>query len=229
MTTAPVVSVIIPIYNNRRYLAESIESALNQTYDNTELIVVDDGSTDDGGQLARAYVPRLHYVHQLNGGTGAARNRGTDEASGDFFAFLDADDLWPSDRLSSQMAVFESNPVVELVTGQVKQFISPELDVETRRSIYCPEEPLSAIFVGTVLIRREAFIRVGPFNPDLQVSENLDWVFRVKEHQLNHVSLPQVVQFRRLHDANKGVTMRDVRIEYVRTLKALLDRRRGEN
>src|SRR5918992_3658533 len=86
------ISVMIGVYNTERYLAEAIESVFAQTYRPLELIVVDDGSTDASGEVARSYADRLHYHRQENAGNGAARNRAVELASGELFAFLDADD-----------------------------------------------------------------------------------------------------------------------------------------
>ncbi len=94
------VSVIIPVYNYDRYLGEAIESALGQTYQHLEVIVVDDGSTDQSGEVARSFAGRgVRYCHQVHAGIGPARNRGVELAQGEFLAFLDADDRWPLEKL----------------------------------------------------------------------------------------------------------------------------------
>ncbi|MBK6510381.1 MAG: glycosyltransferase family 2 protein [Haliea sp.] len=106
----PLISVIIPSYNCGKYLVEAIESVLSQDYPRIELIVIDDGSTDDSQQLLRAYVDRLTYKSQPNAGIAAARNAGFKLATADFVAFLDADDIFTPGRLRLQMSMFERAP-----------------------------------------------------------------------------------------------------------------------
>src|SRR4051812_26931964 len=116
-TQRPLISVIIGVFNGEPYLREAIESVLAQTYSPVELIVVDDGSEDATGALATGFGRRLHYVRQPNGGMGAARNTGLSLATGDYLAFLDADDRFLPDKLERQMAVFEADPSVDMVFG----------------------------------------------------------------------------------------------------------------
>src|ERR1700749_83796 len=102
------VSVIMPAYNSGRYLAESVRSVQAQTFGGWELVVVDDGSTDDTGEVARRLAEadaRVRYVRRPNGGQAAARNTGLAEARGRLVAFLDADDLWLPEKLEAQMEV----------------------------------------------------------------------------------------------------------------------------
>src|SRR5262245_16865951 len=130
MTDPQSISVIIPVYNGERYLAEALVSVLAQTHPPTEIIVVDDGSTDTTAQIAQRYAPRIHYHFRPRGavsGAAAARNHGAYLAQGDYLAFLDADDVWLPDKLRLQMAAFAHDPALDQVFGHVQQFISPEL------------------------------------------------------------------------------------------------------
>src|SRR5436853_749734 len=105
MTMPSLVSVIIPVYNCEQYLAEAIQSVLAQTHPTIELIVVDDGSTDNSAAVAKSFAV-VRYVFQRQGGPGAARNRGISLARGSFLAFLDADDVWVAGKLTRQLAAF---------------------------------------------------------------------------------------------------------------------------
>lgn len=224
----PLVSVVIPVYNCECYLAEAIESVLAQTYRPIEVIVVDDGSTDGSAPVAKRFADSVRYCFQANSGTSAARNRGASLASGTLFAFLDADDVWVVDKLTRQMAVFGDDPGLDVVFGHVQQFCSPELDGHIKKTLYCPAEAMPGYLPGTMLIRRDAFLRVGPFETDWQAAEALAWYSRVMEKGLRSLMLPEVVLKRRLHIGNKGIRQRTLqKTQYLRILKASLERRRA--
>src|SRR5574338_647233 len=122
METNQLVSVIIPVYNYDRYLGEAIESVFGQTYQHLEVIVVDDGSTDESAKIARSFADRgLRYCHQVHAGIGPARNTGVECAHGEFLAFLDADDRWPLEKTERQLRAFENDPALEMCFGQAVQ------------------------------------------------------------------------------------------------------------
>lgn len=181
----PLVSVIIPVYNGGSYLAEAIESVLTQTYTGTEIIVIDDGSTDGSPEIVRKFSPVVKYYYQSNAGTGAARNHGIEVARGSFFAFLDADDLWLQDKLSLQIAAFQDKSGVDIVFGHVKQFHSPELDETERSKTHCPEELMPGLLPCTMLIKREAFFRVGLFETQWEVGQDVSWIMRAKDNTVH--------------------------------------------
>lgn len=220
------VSVIIPVYNCRQYLSEAIESALAQTIRPAEIIVVDDGSTDGSADVAKQFTPDVHYCFQPNSGTGAARNKGIDLARGDFFSFLDADDLWSSNKLAVQSAAFSTNPCIDAVFGHVQQFHSPELAESEKNNIHCPGGLMPGCLPYAMLIKRAAFFRVGLFETNWRVGQDVSWIMRAKELGLQMLMLPDLVYSRRLHKKNKGITHRQFMIDRVRILKASLDRRR---
>ena len=226
MRSGPSVSVVIPVYNGERYLAEAIESALAQTHAPFEVIVVDDGSTDAGRRVAEGYAPRVRVVSQPHGGIGAARNRALEEVSGDYVAFLDADDVWEPRKSELQLAAIESDSRLDLVFGHVENFLSPEL-AETGADAFRHEGPVPG-FVGSVaLVSRSALERVGPFPTDRSVGEFLDWHLRAREAGIRELMLPDVVVRRRVHRDNTTFRLRDHRGEYAEILKASLDRRRA--
>ena len=226
MNALPLISIIIPVYNGAQYLAPCIESVLAQTYHDFELILIDDGSTDNTASVAEQYSDLLHYEFQKNSGAGAARNRGVHLAQGSFLAFIDADDLWVPEKLSAQMAVFTSDPTVEMVYGHVKQFVSPELTTDRKRPINQIVEVMPGYHVGTLLIKRDAFHRVGKFEDHFELAEFLDWYSRGIDLGLKSHMLPDIVMKRRIHESNQGIYKRQHRSEYVRFVKTVLDRRR---
>ena len=228
MKTSPLVSIIVPVYNGKKYLSEAIDSILSQTYHPTEIIIVDDGSTDGSGESAQRFSSAVKYCYQTNAGTGAARNRGVELAHGSFFAFLDADDIWLQDKLTIQMAAFYNNPETEIVFGHVKQFYSPELDEVTKSKLRCTDEAIRGFLPCTMLIKREAFFKVGLFETNWRVGQDVSWIMRAREQGLREVMLPDLVYMRRLHKNNKGIIHRRFNGDRVRILKASLDRRRGK-
>lgn len=221
------VSIIIPVFNGEKYLREAIESILAQTYQTIEIIVVDDGSTDNSSGVAKSFAPPVQYVYQNKSGIGAALNRGIELSGGCFLAFLDADDLWKEDKLMHQMAVLDDNPGVDIVFGQVKQFYSPELDENQRKRIRIPANVIHGILKGSMLIKRDSFFSVGEFETKWKVGDFIDWYLRAMEKGLKNIVLNEVVTLRRIHAGNMGIRERKSQIEFARILKASLDRRRS--
>lgn len=116
-TGAPLVSVIMPAYNARPYIAEAMQSVLSQDYPNIELIVVDDGSVDGSAECAKMFGDRVKVIRQANAGVAAARNKGLDEAKGELIAFLDADDVWLPGKISAQVEYLRQHPETAVVYG----------------------------------------------------------------------------------------------------------------
>jgi glycosyltransferase involved in cell wall biosynthesis len=225
--TGPLVSVVMPVYNGERYLAQAVESVLTQSYQPVELIVVDDGSTDNSAGVARRFGNALHYEYQANAGQSAARNRGVELARGPLLAFLDDDDYWSADKLRLQTDALEGDPSLEAVYGHVRQFLSPDLSPEAAGKVRYHAEVMPGNVPGALLIRRAAFDRVGAFDPHWRVGEFVHWYARAADVGLHVRMLPDVVLHRRLHDDNQGIRQRAESVQYVRILKATLDRRRA--
>ncbi len=225
----PLVSVIVPVYNGERYLSFAIQSILEQEYRPFEVIVVDDGSVDNSGNIAQLFA-EVHYIYQSHQGAAVARNVGIAVAQGEFIAFLDADDLWVGDKLTHQIAIFDGDPRLDIVFGHVEQFYSPELGEGVKRNIRPSAGVLPGYNAGAMLIKREAFFRVGPFETTWRVGEFIDWYLKALEGGLKSFMLPEVILRRRLHTTNTVIRERKSQTDYVRILKASLDRRRkGES
>jgi glycosyltransferase involved in cell wall biosynthesis len=220
--TAGLVSVILPIFNSERFLAEAIESLYAQSYRNLEVIVVDDGSADGGAKVAQGYPVR--YYAQPHRGQGAARNFGIQQARGEFLSFLDADDLWMPEKTAGQMAMLAARPELEAVFGWVEQFSSAEAASPKTRFA---GTILKGIHPGALLIRSASFARIGLFAADWQIGEFMDWYARAMEAGLAAAVLPEVVVRRRIHDNNMMRGEAVDKTEYARILKAALDRRRS--
>ncbi len=223
------VSVIIPVFNCAKYLGEAIESVLEQTYKPIEIIVVNDGSTDNSQAVAKSYSNNIKYHYQENSGIGAARNKGIELSKGDYLAFLDADDLWVKNRLEIQMEVLKSSEQVDVVFGHVEQFLSPEIFEELERKYKCPEKPMPGRLASTILISKEKLLKVGHYTSIRNLGADLDWYLRAKESKLKIKMLDTTLLKRRIHTTNTGILQKDKRTDYVRHLKESLDRRRKKS
>jgi glycosyltransferase involved in cell wall biosynthesis len=225
MKAAGLVSVVIPAYNAERYLGEAIESVLEQTHRQVEIVVVDDGSEDGTLAVAGAYGDRIRLASQANGGIGSARNHAAGLARGSYLSFLDADDRFLRDKLERQLAALAHDSELDMVFGHVREFVSPELAPEEQAALR-PSPPAPFVAPNTMLIRRESFDRVGPFATDVRVGEGVDWYARATEAGLKGLTLPDIVLERRLHDSNTGIRERDSRSDYLQVVRSALQRRR---
>ena len=223
---APLISVIVPCYNAAAYLTEAIESVLSQEPSPLEVIVIDDGSTDGSAEVVRRFGEAVRSVSQANAGIAAARNRGVELARGRYLAFLDADDVWPAGSLAQRLATLHAPPAAACVFGAVEEFISPELDEGARARLCGAHAVQPARLAGTMLIEREAFLRVGLFDPRLTVGETLDWVARAEDARLPMRVTQAVVLRRRIHRDNAVRREKAQHRDYLRVLRASLARRR---
>lgn len=200
------VSVILPVYNGERYLAEALSSVLAQDYPPLEVIVVDDGSTDAGGQIVRSLAETSHipvrYVYQENHGPAVARNYGFQLAQGDLIAFQDADDVWTPDKLSIQVSYLQANPAIHYVVGRVSFFLEADCQIPPGfRHEWLEQEPV-AYLIQNLLARRQLFAQVGLFDPAMPPSEDVDWFARVFDAGIPGYVAPRVLLRRRIHNAN---------------------------
>ena len=186
------VSVIIPAFNCRRYIEETVESALNQTYPDIELIVVDDASTDKTCEILKRYGEKLTVInHKNNKGPSGARNTGIQHARGEYVAFLDHDDIWVRDKLEKQMKVFQrGTPRLGAVgAGRVIEY-----KTNGRTETKIPSGRFGNIYMAllkgksfpggtpTIVIRRQCFEKVGLFDESFESSQEYDLYIRIAKH-----------------------------------------------
>lgn len=186
----PKVSVLIPTYQHSRYIGEAILSVLAQSYTDYEIIVVDDASTDATPEILAEFGDKIRAIrHERNKGLSAARNTGLQHASGEFIAFLDADDVWALDKLEKQLPLFEGRERVGLVYSDM-YFFDESGKLPGSAFEICP--PVSGngfveIFIRspipmlTVVVRRAAFDEVGRFDEGLTAFEDNDMWLRISE------------------------------------------------
>lgn len=223
----PLVSVIIPVYNGGRYLRAALESVFAQTYRPFEVIVVDDGSKDDSGVIAQSF-PDVRYIRQANQGVAAARNNGIEAARGEFFAFLDQDDLWTPDKLKLQIEHLLSHPELGYTLTQQKFFLDPGATLPSwfRKELFSLVHP--GWVLGTLVVRRTAFEKVGNFATGYSAASDGDWFFRAKAAEIPMEVVPELLLMKRLHGDNDSARAKDILSELRKVVKSSLDRQRSQ-
>ncbi len=203
----PTVSVVIPTYNSARYLPETLESVFSQTYKDIEVIVVDDGSTDNTAKRIESFRDRITFIQQINSGPAGARNRAIFVAKGKYIAFLDADDLWAPNKLELQLSHMESCPDVLMTCTDFSRNEQPGVMKDSILGSYphaCSGDIFNAILHGpftatsSILVRTEALKRAGIFDPTLRGPEDTDLWLRIAD--LGRVDLVgELLTFKRNH------------------------------
>lgn len=214
--TTPLTSVIIPNYNYGRYLRQAIDSVLAQSYVRTEILVVDDGSSDESATIVRGYGDRVRWIQQHRAGVSAARNRGVQESHGDLVAFLDADDYWHPRKLERQLARWMNEPTVGFVhcgariLSEIGEVIEVQLDGQEGQ---IAEEMLlfqrlTVVCTGSsILVPRAIFGDVGGFDTRLSTSADWDLCYRIAvRHRVAFV--PEELIVIRRHGTNMHANIR---------------------
>ena len=195
------VSVIMPLYNNERYVSEAIESVLTQTYKDYEIIVVDDGSTDHGPEIVSSY-PGIKLFKIEHSGVAKARNYALKQAKGSLISFIDSDDIWAPEKLEMQTGYLERNENCDIVFCNYSNFsdISPDELSERQKEImaYTDNACLTA-----ACMKRSLFEHFGLFNENYPYGEDTEWTTRLR---LGNIALDhcinEVLYYRRVHDSN---------------------------
>lgn len=229
MSQSESISVIIPVYNAEKYLAEAIESVLQQSIQPEEVFVVNDGSTDKSAEVAKKFIPRISLISQANGGISAARNAAIKQAKGSILAFLDADDIWTNDHIEKLLSPFRQNSELDMASGHVEQFLSKDANVQLPKTIEENHKVLRGYVAGASLYRREVFDKVGLFNEKLTMAEYVDWFARAKDAGCSHTMIPDIVLKRRIHSQNHGIRKKEHINDYTKVLFASIQRRRKSN
>ena len=207
--TVPFVSVIIPTYNGSRFIKETVQSVIGQTYPNIEIIIVDDGSTDNTPDIVKSINdPRLIHIRQANSGVSMARNHGIDISHGDYIAFLDHDDVWLPHKLERQLQLFKEDPNIAMVYSDT--FIIDENNsiintyshkIKFYRGMIFKELFFSCfITILTVVIKKPVFLEVGPFLP-FKIGEDYDLFLKcAARYPIDYIDEPLAKY--RVHESN---------------------------
>jgi len=205
----PKVSVVIPSYQAGRFIREAVDSVLHQSYKDYEIIIVDDGSTDNTKEVLASYGDRIKVLNQNNMGVSAARNKGIMSSRGEYIAFLDADDLWLPDKLERQVTLLEEHPEIGLVFSDM--WVVGETDVPARdrpflgKSAFQIGKPSKGkvfkhlflndfIPMPTAMVRRRCFEKVGLFDSAYDSCEDYDLWLRLSQHfSIDYVDKPLAI------------------------------------
>jgi hypothetical protein len=222
--SAPLVSVIIPVFNGAAFLAEAVPSLLDQGHPQLEIILVDDGSTDDLAAAVEALPVQVRLLAQANAGPAAARNLGLRAASADIIGFLDVDDLWPQGKLAASLAWLEANPDCDVVLGRAQ--LMERLADGQYQFVGSPEDSFPS-YLGAALYRRRVFTRVGLFDPLLRFAEDVDWFTRAQRAGARVDRLDMVSLHVRRHPGNSTRNKTAADLTPVRLLRKALAARAG--
>lgn len=205
----PRVSVIIPVYNGDRFIDQAIQSIVSQTYNDYELLVVDDGSTDSTRHLLHQWGDRLRYIYQTNQGVAVARNHGLQLAQGELVAFLDADDWFLPDKLAAQVAMFDQQPQLGLVhSGWHRVNAEGDRLLDVRPWQLVPDLTLESwlhwkpVLPSAMMFRREWLMKADGFDPRFPPAEDTDLVLRLALMGCSAAWLPQITTCYRQHEAS---------------------------
>lgn len=242
MNSYPLVSVIIPAYNAEQFIAETLDHIIAQTYENIEIIVVNDGSSDGTAKIVRGYEPHVQFYEQKNsGGCAVPRNHGIHKSSGSLLCFIDADDLMTPDRIARQVDFLDSHPEVGIVFSDYRNFTTggqyPVTHFQTCPHLWPLLKDRSELVLddarpflaeenfgisGSFLFRRELLYRVPGFEPTLKACEDFHFYYRLVRYSragiMNHVGM-----LRRLHANNMSGNSTLMAVEGIRSYGMLLE------
>jgi glycosyltransferase involved in cell wall biosynthesis len=226
LTSRPLISVIIPVYNGARFLPESVASILVQKYPNIEIIVVDDGSTDEIDDVVQRLPVEVRLLKQDHAlGLAAARNRGILEACGELITFLDVENLWPEGNLQIMIDLLSDDRSCDVVRG-LGQVLKADVETSPHDTGF-PGDSFPK-YLAAAIYRREVFQTVGLFDEKLGIGEDTDWLNRAQEYGLKLRQVDQVTLLIRHPESSMicGKSLRE--LNSLKVLKDALDRKRAE-
>ncbi|ATH07299.1 hypothetical protein BIY24_04910 [Halobacteriovorax marinus] len=230
------ISVIIPTFNREKFLSRAVESVLSQSYTEFELIIVDDGSTDNSYHEVKKYLKdsRVRYLYQSNQGVSSARNLGVFVSSGEWVSFLDSDDEWDSKKLEEQLSYINEHSEYSIIHCQENWFRNskrvnlPKQYIKKGGDIFRDCLYLCAISPSTVMIKRDLFERLGGFSRDFIVCEDYElWLRICVEHRVGLVDKALVNKYAG-HGDQLSVTTTAMDLYRVRALAQMLMSREFE-
>ena len=209
MNKEPKVSIIIPTYNQAEYLKEAIESVLNQTYKNIEIIIVDDGSTDNTLEVVASFDNKIVYIQQRNKGASSARNTGIKEASGEYVAFLDSDDMWIKNKLEKQIEFIKNDPEIGLLGTGCYEMIN--MGKMIYKKIFPAKNEIlqkdlikyNPFIQSSVIVEKDVFNDIDLYDEKFKESEDYDLWLRIAQ-KYKVANLPEALVTKRYYE--KGLS-----------------------
>lgn len=201
------ISIIIPVFNGEKFIAEAIDSVLNQTTKVDEIIVIDDGSTDNTVQVLETYSTQIKYIFQNNLGVSAARNAGIKLATSKYIAFLDHDDLYLPNKIADALLIFTKNPQADVVLGKWEYLFADPIFEEIHRKKVGVTNSTTGVLVGSYVFKRDVFKTIGNFDETLKFAEDVDLMMRMNNNNLNIIHSDQLHLQYRSHDSNSTKAM----------------------
>ena len=193
----PLISIVIPVYNGALYIKETIESILVQKYNPIEIIVIDDGSTDDTAKIIKQF-PEVKYSYQENSGVVRAKNKGLLIATGEFITFIDADDVYVNNSLWELSNYLQNNPIASIAEGRFQYFVKDTISDTFRKK----SSSFYHCLLGCSMYRKSVFKTVGILEERLTYGEDVDWFMRAWENNIVKHRLDCTVLLYRRHDKN---------------------------
>jgi glycosyltransferase involved in cell wall biosynthesis len=227
--TRSLISVIIPTYNGQAFLAEALDSVLAQSFQDFEIIVVDDGSTDGTVQIVHQYqsaFPMIRAIFQENSGVTIARNRGIDVADGSYIAFLDQDDRWTPNALQVHTDCHRQFPELGYTLAHQLCFLDGITEPPPWFRLQSLDTPHTGYLPGTLMAKRSLFEQLGHFDPSYSISSDADWFSRAKDAAVPMKILPQILLERRIHADNQSRHSQHIQSELTQLLLASIQRKR---
>ncbi|MBL1211027.1 glycosyltransferase family A protein [Geminocystis sp. GBBB08] len=224
----PLISVIIPAFNAEKYLKEALESVIKQNYHPLEIILIDDGSTDNTAKIAKSF-QNIKYIYQENSGHAIARNNGIKIAKGEFIAFLDADDLWTPNKLSLQINYLNEHPDINYVLGQQKIFLESGIKKPKWLKDEYLDNAIPAYLLSALLTRKSIFNQIGYFDSSYKHGNDSDWLLKTIDARLSMYIIPEIVLLKRIHDANQSHNIEEMKSDVLSFLRASIKRKNKQN
>jgi len=219
------VSCIIPVYNCDNYVGEAIESVLMQTLPVDEILVVNDGSTDDTVRVLNEFGDKIQVINKVHSGLPETLNMGIENASCDILSFLDSDDLWVPEKNSLQVEFLGGHSETDIVFSMIDEFVSPELDAEESAGLVA-REPMQGFAKACMLARKEVFDRVGDFGK-MQFGDFIEWFTRAKNAGIKYAVIDEILVHRRVHLNNYTRKNKHELSNFALIMKQHLDRKRA--
>jgi glycosyltransferase involved in cell wall biosynthesis len=221
------VSVIVAVLNGERFIIPALQSIFTQNYAPYEVIVVDGNSVDRTAPISQ-FFRSVKYICQGGRGLACGRNTGLEAAKGELIAFLDSDDLWLSNKLSTQVDYLLQNPEIHYVNAWVKFFVEPGARLRPGHTKTFLDQVHVGRTPGTLLARRSVFNLIGSFDPALSIACDVEWFKRAKDRDVPMFIIPDVLLYKRIHDRNLSSDVRTNRREVLSLIRRTIGRQRDQ-